>query len=994
MSKISLFCTSHPGACALLAVVLCAAPPALQAQNSEGGGQSTDLADEVIDAPAQEEEPAALPALTVTGSNLIGGDPSAKVFVMTAEDIKRRGISSVEDIFRTLPWAYGSITTQTNMAFGTDAADVDKNLGALGLGTSTVNLRALGSANTLVLKDGRRLAGKAGDDDNFLNLLNLPLAAIDRVEIQLDGASAVYGSDAIGGVVNFITRKDYRGMSITARNEWSGTNADRRNLDLVAGMSWDSGNVSGTLSRYEDSPIDNTRLWTSSDYRAEYGPEYDRRNYNTGQPGVACDWNGSLVYPGCSYFNPARYQLISGSGLGATIDDFTTDIKPWDFVEPQNGADSTQEALTLDAEQYVTDDLRIYAGLLISRRESDQNAGFGMSNYLIPASNAYNPFGRTMVLSYFPLYEVRNGDLPWPYTTAETRQNEYHAGLYWQLGDSHELQLDFSLGRTRKEALQSRYDYGIASRGGAYNPDSAAFYEAVDSSDPAVALNLFGDGTAQGANFAELLTDALGPNLDFTDRTTVKPMLRGELLEIWGGPIRYVVGSEMERREVYSHSLRWTESGLERAYGRETRVGVEKPEVKETGHFVELALPLVNAQNAMPGIAALNLSLQGRSQSHEYTGAFGGVSSVRDFGQPRDRTVWVPGEGWQTARLSSWSWVDQGTPSIVDEKRRETSVRLGIHYKPVDQLTLRVSYAEAYKPPNYGDLFDINEPRNFNSLYIDPYDPDGRTGYIYLPTVYSGGNPELQNETSDTTRVVLDWNPPAAPGLTLTADWSKVEFVNKIEYGSSVLYNYSEIAFTLDNLVQRDANGYAISVRSQTLNAAEKVNESLDLYAEYTFGTRVGDFYPRLHYNRVLEEYFVIVPGSEPVTRVGTVRGSNEYRIQASLSYLRGPLAVDAFLTYIPGYENDRTGYCYEVVGRCARLYSQAPPLQVSSYRTVDLTVTYQFDNGLRLRGGGRNIFDEELRTVYDRIPYDPTRYDARARVFFLEVNYELGADW
>ena len=90
------------------------------------------------------------------------------------------------------------------------------------------------------------MAGRAGDDDNFLNLLNLPLAAIERVEIQLDGASAVYGSDAIGGVVNFITRKDYRGLSVTARNEWSATNADRRNLDFAAGMSWDSGNVSGT----------------------------------------------------------------------------------------------------------------------------------------------------------------------------------------------------------------------------------------------------------------------------------------------------------------------------------------------------------------------------------------------------------------------------------------------------------------------------------------------------------------------------------------------------------------------------------------------------------------------------------------------------------------------------------------------------------------------------------------------------------------------------
>ena len=966
-----------------LALIAFCMPLALLAQEDE-------LAEVESEAEvAQREEALELATQTVTGSHLIGGDPSAKVFVLTAEDISRRGISSVEDIFRTLPWAYGSITTQTNMAFGADASDVDKNLGALGLGTSTVNLRALGSANTLVLKDGRRLAGAAGDDDNFLNLLNLPLAAIDRVEIQLDGASAVYGSDAIGGVVNFITRKDYRGMSVTARNEWSGTNADRRNLDFTAGMSWDGGNVSGTLSRNEDRPIDNTRIWTTSDYRAEFGPEFDRRQYNTGQPGVVCDWNGSVSFPGCDFRNPTRWQLRSGSGMGATIDDFSTEIQPWDFVDPQNGADSTQQALTLDLEQYVTDNLRVYAGLLISRRESFQNFQSGMSSYPIPASNAYNPFGRTVVVNYYPLREFQNGDLSWSYTSSETRQNEYHAGFYWELGDSHQLQLDFSLGRTRKDASQSRSDWRIRSP---YDPASTSFYEAVDSSDPAVALNLFGDGTAQGANFNELLHDALGPSQDFTDKSTVKPMLRGELLEIWGGPVRYVVGSELERREVYSHSLRWTEGGQDRAFGRETYVGVEQPEVKETGYFAELALPLVNAENAMTGIAALNLSLQARSQTHEFTGAYGGVSSTPDFTQPRLRTVWIPGEGWQTTRVSSFSWVDQGTPNIVDEKRRETSVRLGIHYKPVDQVTLRVSYAEAYKPPNYGDLFTIDEPRNFNSIYIDPYDPDGRTGYIRLPTLYSGGNPDLENETSDTMRVVLDWNP--TPGLTLTADWSKVEFIDKIEYGSTVLYSYPEIGFTLENLVQRDANGYAIGVRNTSLNAAQKINETLDLYVEYTFSTRFGDFYPRLHYNRVLDEYFVIAPGSESVARAGTVRGSNEYEIRATLSYLRGPLAVDGFVTYIPGYENDRTGYCLQVVGQCTRLYSQAPSLQVGSYTTVDLTVTYQFDNGIRVRAGGRNILDEELRTVYDRIPYDPTRYDARGRVFFLEVNYELDADW
>ena len=265
----------------------------------------------------EEDEPIELSQQVITGSRLQGGDPSIRVFSFTAEDIAVRGVSTLEEFFRKLPWAFPSITTQTSNSQGLRGRDGSEILFPVnGLGLSTVNLRGLGSANTLVLMNGRRIAGAGGQEDDFVNLLNVPLSSIERVDIQLDGASAVYGSDAIGGVVNFITRKNYRGVSATYRHEFSSTDAHQTNAVLNGGYAWDSGNVSGVLTRSTSEPITNSKTgWDTLDFRPLFGPDFDRRFTTTGQPGVACVMERVTWHPayppafGCSRFFPVYYQL-------------------------------------------------------------------------------------------------------------------------------------------------------------------------------------------------------------------------------------------------------------------------------------------------------------------------------------------------------------------------------------------------------------------------------------------------------------------------------------------------------------------------------------------------------------------------------------------------------------------------------------------------------------------------------------------------------------
>ncbi len=964
-----------------------AAPALVLAQDIDEEAEEEDQA-----ATAVEDEALELRGQTVTGSRLVGGDPSARVYSLSAEDIATRGVSNLEELFRTLPWAYSSLTSQTNGSFTFAAADTDVSLGALGLGTSTVNLRALGSANTLVLLNGRRIAGAAGREDDFANLLNIPLSAIERVDIQLDGASAVYGADAIGGVVNFITKKDYRGFAATLRQELSATDADRRNISLLGGYAWLSGNITATASQDRSEPINNRKIWTSSDFRDLYGPEFDNRSTSITQPGTVCDWNyGSTQYGANCAFRAPKLQLpTTHNGVGATEADFTTDITPADYVAPQNGEDSTVTSFSVRIEQYLTDSLRVYADVLISDAESYQEFPTRLINYLIPASNAYNPFGRHVVVNYYPIHEIENGIIPSSYTDSENKQRNYNAGILWEFGDGHQFQFNLTRSESERAAKQVRTDW----RRSRFDPGQEAFYAALASSDPNVALNLFGDGTVQGSAFAELFTNAVGPSLGFTEVTSYDALVRGEVFEIWGGRVSYALGAEYRETAIWSHSLGYGEGGTQEArLGREDFIGVNKPTRDSNAYFAEFALPLVGDRNARPGLQSLVLSLQARRDTHKAIGALGGES--REFRFDLTSTYWDyrPDEGW-VERTRSGQNVYSGDPELGEITRSATSPRVGLQYKPVESFTVRSAWSRSFTPPVFSDLFDVGDPSSRTQMYVDPYHPEGVTDQIPIPYFFGGPSPEIKNEYSDNFSLGFDWNSESIPGLAWTVDWVRVDFTNKIDSAFALLTNYPEIAFNLPGIVKRDENGYAAQIIANQVNVAEKINETLDTSIQYTFNTSLGVFTPRLSYHRVLNEFYRISPETEPQARVGTALGSDRYKLTGYLSWTFGRIAADLFVRYTPSYTNDRTGMCPygRVVGRCDDPFdfrATKPSIEMDPMTTVDLTVTYSMDNGLRIRAGGRNIFDADNPTVWERLPYDPTRWDARGRVLYLELKYE-----
>ncbi|MFM8939527.1 MAG: TonB-dependent receptor plug domain-containing protein, partial [Phenylobacterium sp.] len=151
-------------------------------------------------AQAQDAKPTTVEEVVVTGSFIVGTpkDTAIPVAVLNQEDLEKRGSPSILDILKTLPIS-GPVLGDSNQ-FSPNAQGRN--------GGGTINIRGLGAQRTLVLLNGKRFAAYTADT----NLL--PESAIGRVEVLKDGAAATYGSDAIGGVANFITRKNFSGLEV------------------------------------------------------------------------------------------------------------------------------------------------------------------------------------------------------------------------------------------------------------------------------------------------------------------------------------------------------------------------------------------------------------------------------------------------------------------------------------------------------------------------------------------------------------------------------------------------------------------------------------------------------------------------------------------------------------------------------------------------------------------------------------------------------------
>ncbi len=497
------------------------------------------------------ESPAA--ELTVTGSRLRGTQTTSQVITIDREEIERKGLSTTEDIIRSIAQNFSSLNSTSAL---------DNSIYASGSqGNSAANLRGLGPENTLVLVNGRRIAGAAIFDGGTVNLSTIPASAIERVEVMLDGASAVYGSDAVAGVINFILRRDSTfSADSRGRVEESSNGGNGYLLSQTLSFGWEGGRTTAAVSYDSREPTTARGIgYTSQDYTSRGGG--DNRTTNFGQPGI--------ITSGTT-FMPYGALPAGNDGTNTTPADFSPgNVQPMSFIPKDLNSGAKNFSLYWNADQQIGERTTVFVDTLLSRNDTATRGG-GASLYFqsVPASNAFNPFGEPVFVNYAFQNEVDAGILlNQTYYSNQERLN-VSVGADVQLG--RDWQVNVTGNFSREEG--SGHSFGFPRFG------SPALVAALADANAATALNLFGNGTAQNPQTLAGLLIREDSFLIDSDTKGLSMAANGTLAQIATGAIMSAVGAEYRRE------------GLD-TFGADAYRSVG-------GAFAEVSLPLMRSLRA------------------------------------------------------------------------------------------------------------------------------------------------------------------------------------------------------------------------------------------------------------------------------------------------------------------------------------------------------------------------------------------------------------
>ena len=351
-----------------------------------GAGMVASLAVTASPVLAQDEEAADLDRIQVTGSRITRAEVegASPVTIISREDIEFSGFENIPDLLRSTVFnSFGSFRERSGTSFGQVAL---------------VDLRGLGADRTAVLVNGRRQPGSPFTGRSSANLNSIPINAIERVEILTDSASAIYGSDAIGGVVNIILRDDYEGAEVSAFASFpTRDGADELAGNLVFGGASDRGNYVFTAEYYERDPIfDGDRPYS----RAQFAPG-DRLGVDT--VGVSQFGNTALILAGPL---AGAYRAVGdcpeSAGFAGVFDyppiaGDTACGFPYADVSAQTGG-IKRLGTFLNANYELTDDHSIYFQNVMSRADTFGRYAPAAGLFLIQGDNPQNTFEQPIFL--------------------------------------------------------------------------------------------------------------------------------------------------------------------------------------------------------------------------------------------------------------------------------------------------------------------------------------------------------------------------------------------------------------------------------------------------------------------------------------------------------------------------------------------------------------------------------------------------------------------
>ena len=829
---------------------------------------------------AQEGAEEAIEEVVVTGSRIRNANLSSPSPVTTigADEIDARGIVRIEDILVSLPQTF---TSAGNGNFG-------------GAGTATVNLRGLGQNRTLVLFNGRRLPfGQSNQVAPDLN--QIPSQLIERVEVLTGGASAVYGADAVAGVVNFITKRDFEGVDFDIQfgAAQTGNNSSRfeaileegnqpvpgstvdgfeysASLTLGANTADGRGNVTGYFTYRDINEIRQSERIGSACAFGGGDPEFFCLGSSTTSPARITDFGLADVNFDLLAFDPNTLETRDFVAGGIPNDTFN-------FASTQrNQAPAEQFTFGALSRYELTDNVEVYLDFAFSQNVQQGQIGPSGAFFVTDTLNCDNPLfspeqldaictqnglgGSDLATAFVGRRNVEGGPRQFNFENTTFR---VLLGLRGDINEAWNYDVSGQFSRVTNvrgvanDLLQDRIQQSL-----------------LIVTDPVTGEPVCSD-PSNGCVPYDIFSPA-GPSQEALDFISLPSFESGEVRQ---EIITATLGGDLGE---YGFALPWAETGVQLVTGFEYRrdeltrnadqnlaegniAGAGGATLPVAGSidvwelFAEVAVPIVEGR---PGAEELS-----------FTGAY----RYSDFSTTGGQNTWA----------------------------------LGLSWTPIEDLRLRGQFQRATRSPNIFELFlgqntglfDLSDPDGDGifdpcagavpsatfeqcantGVTADQFGnvPDNPAGQFNNVT---GGNPNLEEEVSDTFTVGAIFTPSFLPGLTLSVDYFDIEVEDFIGTVPEVLA-LNNCLETGDeffcSLIQRDGGGSLFVDGTTSFIVATNINtgslstSGIDFDANYNF--EIGDYGSvNVDYNSsyLIDFVEVSLPGEDPFDCAGLFGGT------------------------------------------------------------------------------------------------------------------------
>jgi iron complex outermembrane receptor protein len=782
-----------------------------------------------------------LDEVVVTGTHIRGEAPiGSQLITIDREYIERSGYATVQDVLQTLPQAAPG-PSEDNPEGG------PKIIGNPGVGAG-INLRGLGVGATLVLVNGMRQPS-SGTLGAFVDISNIPIAAVERIEVLPDGASALYGSDAIGGVVNIILRKNYSGAETRVRTGSFGGDAQELQISQLFGRTWSRGNMTLGYERYERGSVDFTdRSYSAnSDQRPNGGDDFST---NFGNPGnILCPFG----IPSCVPFQPA-YAIPEGQdGRALEPGDLLPGVVNRENINEgrQLLVDNRMDSAFLEASHRPSDRLELFANARFSRRPmSSRVTPSAVLN--VPAANPYfvDPFGGSS--SIFMFYTFSDDVVARSTGQTDTYSSAFGASLRFA-----------RTWRTTWSASYAQQNLRVTQTG----IDPA---EALAQTDPALAFNPFGDNNATSAEVLRSMIRVA--HLSSTSRTLGASLAAdGTVLTLPGGELKLAAGLDYRSEKLDTqHTDTSPRTDLERS---------------NRAIFGELRIPIVGEPNARVGMRALLVSLAARHESYDDWG---------DSTTPKLGITWAPAPAW---RVNGTFGLSFRSPTLAESDDE-------VLFPPA--ISLDAFFFDPSAPGQstpalilFGTNPELREERGKQwTLGLD-YEPERIPGLSASLTYFS-------NEYRD--RVGVGGTPGREVQiLAEEALWADIIHRNPSQQEVSTLCHSPGFTNTQDpSLCDFFPPRVIVDFRSRNI-AFSKV-AGLDLAVRHLASLSSGTLDVGMAASYAFHNEFALSQEAERVDILDTVGNPLSWRLRATASWAWNRYEVHAVASHVPGYDDPLSG--------------------------------------------------------------------------------------